>query len=245
MNLFLEKNIVRSKMKDKDVDGLMKALGDEPEAHPPQMRDGIDEGAGKAAALALGRIGDNSVVDELIKLLEDKRKHVVMRAIWALAGIGDKRAIKPIIYAIRGLGDYSRDMTARVLEGAISEKTLDSIVEALDDDETDFKTGAVWLLGRLKYVKAVDSVIQLLKDKDEDVRLSAIWALGEIKDQAAVDPLLEIMQSDENVRPYAATAIDDIGKKVGIKEIVKALKDKGCYDLWKNSFIAPQRWRLE
>ena len=72
---------------EKDVDGLLKALGD---GGPSVRRD----------AYALGKMGDERAVEPLIKALSNDDWNICQIAAAALGPIGDARAVEPLIKAL-------------------------------------------------------------------------------------------------------------------------------------------------
>src|SRR5450759_2332909 len=89
MPLFGPPNVEKLKAK-RDVKGLIKALGYQKD---PAVR--------RAAAEALGQIGDARAVEPLIAALKDESWGVRRAAAEALGQIGDARAAEPLIAALK------------------------------------------------------------------------------------------------------------------------------------------------
>ncbi|MGA7076917.1 MAG: HEAT repeat domain-containing protein, partial [Halobacteriota archaeon] len=158
------------KMREKrDVKGLIKALGykkgsdvrinaasvlgeiSDPHAVEPliKMLNDADSDVCKAAAEALGRIGEPAV-KTLIKVLSDADWGVreSAAAADALGRIGDSRAVEPLIRVLSDADSHVRESAA-----------------------------AAEALGRIGDSRAVEPLIRALNDADSDVRTNAADAL--------------------------------------------------------------------
>jgi HEAT repeat protein len=86
---------VKDMGKKKDVDGLIEALGYEKDV---QVR--------REAAYILGKMGDSSAVDSLLKALEDPDSYVRRQAADALGLIGDPRSVDSLNKALHDPNKY-------------------------------------------------------------------------------------------------------------------------------------------
>jgi HEAT repeat protein len=137
----------------------------------------------KAAAKALGELGDARAVEPLIKTLADKScliGDVREAAAEALGRLGDTRAVEPLMQSLSG-------------------------------HEIAVRKAAAAALGRLGDARAVEPLIKALKEKREDVRETAAMALGQFGDTHAVEALIETVsklpERDWAVRKTAAAAL--------------------------------------
>jgi HEAT repeat protein len=85
----LFKQNVEKLERDKDVEGLIKVLGNP------------NKDIRSNAVLALGKIGDIKAVEPLITALKDSDSDVRNKAAWSLGAIGDPRAIEPLIASLK------------------------------------------------------------------------------------------------------------------------------------------------
>ena len=164
-----------------------------------------DPGSRRAAAEALGRLGDARAVEPLIQALGDKRAEVRRAAGQALASLG-----QPVWEGrVRGdCGDYDR------LGDSGDARAVEPLIRALRDEEKDARSKAAAALGRLGDGRAVEPLIQALKDEDELVRNVAATYLGTIGDTRALEPLREALNDkDTNVRESAQRAFNIIAEK--------------------------------
>jgi len=76
--------------------------------------------------------------------------------------------------------------------------SLESIIEALRNEDPDIRWEAARALGVIRDPRAVEPLIAALADTDPDVRRKAALALAKIHDQRAVEALLACSMKDEN-----------------------------------------------
>ena len=190
------------------VDSLIEALEDS------------DSGACLSAIVALGKIGDQKAVGPLIKrvghdklgfyfapealveigkpavgplieALKDGPPIVCWRAAWALAEIGDRKAVEPLI------------QLPEELESRESLRSRD-----FGAPET---LGLYEALGKLGDESAIQYLIRALKEGYRDGRYYAAKALGEIGDVKAL-PELERVAKEDEYAPAAEAAKEAIDK---------------------------------
>jgi HEAT repeat protein len=182
----------------------------------------------RAAAWALGKLGDPQAVPALIQALGDDWYDVRAAAAWALGAIGDPQAVPALIQA---LGDDWYDVRAAAAWalGAIGDpQAVPALIQALGDWGELIKALGVSLEGewsenaRLAAAEAlvkigtpaVSPLIQALGDRSENVRLAAAEALGKLGDPQAIPALIQAL-GDRNwdVRRAAQQAIQQIQTK--------------------------------
>ncbi len=168
-----------------------------------------DKDVRNCTAEALGQIGDKRAVEPLIAEL--KHKDVRRFAASALGQIGDKRAMEPLIVVLKDKSSEVRSSAAKAL-GQIGTPAVAPLIAILKDEDKDWRVrdSAAEALGQIG-TPAVAPLIAILKDEDKDwrVRESVAKALGQIGDKRAVEPLI-VALSDEEVRSYAAEALDNM-----------------------------------
>ena len=185
----------------------------------------------KAAAEALGKIGDARAVEPLIAALKDRYSDVRQAASEALGKIGAP-AVEPLIAALK-----DKDVRASATEALvkIGAPAVEPLIAALKDENKNVRQAAAAMLVRLGWqpgrdeaagwywmVKgdwhncvalgspAVKPLIAALKDAGWSVREAAAKALGEIKDPRAVEPLIAALKDESSsVRRAAAEALGD------------------------------------
>jgi hypothetical protein len=110
----------------------------------------------------------------------------------------------------------------------VGKPAVDSLVEALDADDSLIRRQAADALGRIGDPRAVEPLIATLQDQDPLIRDHAVQALGRIKDPRAVAPLVAILNNREQqayVRMDAAEALGAIGDRSAFEPLILALLD--------------------
>lgn len=99
---------------------------------------------------------------------------------------------------IKFLGDANPDLRQKARSELIKggEKSLDSLIEALNSVNPTIRKEAAITLGYIGNKKAVQPILKLLEDPDEKVRLEAIVSLMKIGDENSVEPLEEYIRNN-------------------------------------------------
>lgn len=150
-----------------------------------------------AAAIALGELRDSRAVKPLIQRI--KSPHYQAIACWALAMIGDKRAIKPLTNTLLQAPDESvRGMAARSL-GKLAHPDADqSVIVGLEDSDDNVLVEVIRVMGERQLEQFLPELEALFKkEPSERVRLAVAVAMSRCgKGQDYRDYLAEILQSD-------------------------------------------------
>jgi hypothetical protein len=125
-------------------------------------------------------------IDYIIKALKDEDNMVRMTAARILGESRDRRAVEPLVSALRTDRNY-----------AVREE-------------------AAHALRKKKDPRSVEALIEALGDKHSGVQRLAAASLGEIRDPSAVEPLLTTLSEDRSplVRSAVLAALDRIGWKI-------------------------------
>ncbi len=186
---------------------------------------------------ALIKIGVPSI-DALAKVLNDRNNQVRKHAVQALGEIKDARAVESLIQVFT-------DSDVDVLGDAVSalEKigiaSVESLIKALKDRDSQIRKLAVVALGEIRDARAVEPLIQVLSDNDSNVRGEAADALSKISDTRAVEPLIHVLSdNDSNVRCKAALALGEIRDAKASKPLIHALLHDTDSEVRKNAAMA-------
>lgn len=87
-----------------------------------------------------------------------------------------------------------RRQAAEILGAAGNRKAVASLVEALNDYDSDVQMAAAEALGRIRDPQAVEPLCKLFKDQYKSAQGKAAEALGRIQDPRAVEPLCEFLK---------------------------------------------------
>ena len=193
-----------------------------------------DVGTRRAAAVALGRIGDVRAVMPLVQLLDDDDRALLVPATSALARLGDSRAFESLLRLIA-------DPEVAVRQGAIG--ALNSIghpdmaprIRALlDDVDPLVRESAVKVAGYFGYASCAQALLDRCRDPDETVRAAALAHIGFLDDDRCTSMLLQAISSDT---PRARAAAAQSLAHAGGPEVIDALRSgTGDVDQWVRYF---------
>lgn len=229
-----EKKQIRTKKPDiermkaeKDIKGLVAVLDHE------------DINIREGAVYALGELGGDVTVDVLIRSLKSPNPIVRDNSAYALGAIHDKRAVEPLINAIRYVDENG---AAHIQESVIDSlgeigdpRAAGPLIRLLNEDYTFSARIALTAIGN-EAVKAlvaaikneeiqdrvcdvlidigsaaVDELAEALNDADEYFRSVIVYTLGEIGQPECEKPLKAALNDkSEDVRDYAALALRKI-----------------------------------
>ena len=107
----------------------------------------------------------------------------------------------------------------------MGELAVDSLVNALEDEDEEVRSRAAWALGVIGSPRAVDSLVSALEDPVRDVRVKAAGSLKKIGTHCT-DALLQALQEGgDELRKEAARVLGDIKDLRAVPFLVKALGD--------------------
>lgn len=144
-----------------------------------------------ASALALGKSGDKSATETLVKLLDDSNREVQESAVLALGLMKDEKVLATIVERVLAVTTHPGRLRAA---GAIA-------------------------LGFIGSKAATPELAKVLFDpkSDNEVKYGALAGLGLLADESAGPHLIKVLfdkKLDEALRAYAATALGKCGVTV-------------------------------
>ena len=182
------------------------------------------------AAVELAALG-NPAVEPLIAVLGHKEPEVRRLAAWTLGEIGDARATKALVGALKDQDGFTRDAATEALR-QIGQPAVEALIAALSDRDARVRELAARALGSIRDPRATEKLTLALGDGDPSIRYAAAWALGQIKDGRAMDQLVVALKDqDHRVRRYAAWALAEIGEPA-VKPLVGVLRDQDDAARW-------------
>ncbi|MGQ0761796.1 MAG: HEAT repeat domain-containing protein [Acidobacteriota bacterium] len=201
-----------------------------------------------AAIKALGRSGDERVIDPLVEVLKnDEDIYVGSEAATALGNFRNVRGVKALIEAYGTVNGSAHEEANKALKSMAS-IAIPLLIEALDNADSytshhlkdafefigdaavdpliaelarpSIHIAVLEALGRIKSPRSVPVLIGLLKHKDAYVRAGAADALGVIADPRAIEPIRPLLKdSDAEVRRSAVLALGELKDAVSVDEI--------------------------
>jgi len=194
------------------------------------------------ACRALGLLGDNRVVDDLVERLQDKDIDVVIDAVESLGRLGDHRAIAPLLYSLQN--DPDGDVKIAVVEalGKIGgDQVADSLIDAAarppenlewEEDEEwdswwDIQRNAVRALGDLGVTKAIPVLNAILEDESgQDIEIDVLQALSRTGEQGEARLITRLAKGSPRDHRRTIKALGSGRSSQGLRTIARRLGDK-------------------
>lgn len=189
----------------------------------------------RAAAVALGRIGDPGATTTLIEILDDE-SDLTIPTVNALAKIGDQRAFEALLGLIGHADAAVRQAVIGALNSLGSREMPARIIPLLSDPDPNVRESAVKIAGYFGYPECAELLLDRCHDQDERVRRAAIEHLPFLQDERVVDTLAHSLQHETpRVRASAASAIAHMESPRVESFLISALNDE---DSWVRYFAA-------
>ncbi|KAB2862422.1 MAG: HEAT repeat domain-containing protein, partial [Anaerolineae bacterium] len=176
---------------------------------------------------ALVQIG-TPAVESLIAALDEDWGWSIQEIVDALAGLGDLRAIQPLITKVLINPKAAMDGVWAFVR--FGEPALQALLTAFHDTVNfdEYERGKVALaLCEFDDSRAMETLIATLQDDSPKMRRNAIYALSFSKDSQVVDPIASALDDqDPKVRKLAAMALGHIGGTRAVEHLIGAITDE-------------------
>lgn len=184
----------------------------------------------RAAAKALGEIGDLKAVASLIVTLQtDKKKRVRAEAATSLGLLRSKDAVIPLIQALDATKEKKRWVRRSAAEalGFIGDsQAMEPLMDALNDTEKVVRVAAMFGLYMLGDTKSLELLEQRASDPDEEVRLWAVREIGFAGASRSVPVLSQALKDPSlNVRLTAVGSLGRILSPESVDALIVGLQD--------------------
>lgn len=196
----------------------------------------------RAAATALGRIGDARAVEPLVALLDSDDRELLAVAAGALARLGDRRAFEPLL---RLIGD--RDLSVRQAAigalNSIGHPEMSTRMRALlEDGDPRVRESAVRIAGYFGYASCADALLDRCRDTDEAIRAAALEHVAYLEDDRGVPMMIAALANDTpRARAAAAQALAHAAGAAALDALRRAIDDP---DQWVRYFSVTSLGRL-
>ena len=177
-----------------------------------------------AAALAVARARDSTLVPELSAAAKDARPDMRWRVAYALGRIGDPRGATALRTLARDPVEIVRYHAARALGDVADSASSPRLVALLGDPAWRVRVNAAHALGVLGAARDARSLRPLLDDRHAHVRWEVAISLGILRDAGAVSRLTSALRdSATGVVQAAAIALVKIQGEAAIPTIAPSL----------------------
>lgn len=150
----------------------------------------------------VGCLANNS--EKYLQDLKSDNAMLQQEAIYKLGEEQDSRAVDALTAVVTGNPLKRIKIEAIEALGKIGEeRSGESIIPLLKDDDQAIREVAIEVLGKIKSRKSVPFLIEILPKKE--TRLTTIWALGNIGDETAIPVLTTLLKSEDKFVRYNAT----------------------------------------
>jgi HEAT repeat protein len=174
-------------------------------------------------------------VELLLSCLQDPRLEIRETAAWAVAYLGDTRAVEPLLACLRQEQNISKrmrimDALGQLGDGRAVEPLLACLSQAQRAHEISSAVSAVRALGQVGNGRAMEPLLACLEDEwdgpSRPVGVEAAQALGRLRDARAVEPLCTHLQDrSQEVRRAAARALEQVGDRRAVEPLLASLRD--------------------
>lgn len=213
------------------VDARVRAMEQMGASSDPRQVDAISSAAledksplvQKAAAEALGKLGDPRGIPALTTMLQRGQPEVQKAAALALEKIGGVQAVAPLAGAITGLYPEVRQAAMQGLV-AIGPPALGPLISLLKDLNREARRTAAEALGRIG-APAVMPLLAQLKDKDPELRKLVIEILLKIGKPAVEAMAAGLADPNPDTRRMTADSLGKIGDPKALPILGEALQD--------------------
>jgi HEAT repeat protein len=204
---------------------------------------------------ALGIMGVQDAVPELLRVLPMVRDETRLAALCALGRLADERAIEPLA---AGLDDRDRLVRSHCAEGVIKvlekmhaeedvskRRTYRDLLDrtlayARNGRHEDVRRMLITGAGRVGDEQAAPTLRRLLTREPDAIRAAAAGALGALRDRRSADDLVDLAGEDNTyVRRAAIRALGEIGEQASVPPLVLMLET--CEASWRREIVAALR----
>ncbi len=233
------------------IEPLISAMKREPSPSATEFEKSNVASIRTAAVSALSAIGAPAV-ETLIKILEDKTQSEIARVNSAsiLSAIGDRRAVSPLILALKDENKNVRAASANALGILKDIRALDPLIDALKDTDIEVRTNSAVSLGLLADKKATQPLISLIMDKNEreKTRTVAIDSLGLIKDTASLETLVKILIDEyekDGIRKSVSNSLRSLENAYASEPLIALLNGEIVHGIFMPQNGMVTRWLKE
>lgn len=184
---------------------------------------------------ALGKMKDARTFETLLSALTNCDDYIGCRAAYYLGKLGDKRAVKSLVSALKSQYKYKRrDAVSALLEiGVADESVIESLLQVIEnEDYEDARSEAAEALGKMGGENEADRVIQIfdkpLKEHFSRNVRDALFKTLALIGKPAVKSLLKVLnKNDVWYMRSAADILGEIGDKRAVEPLVHAMSHIG------------------
>jgi HEAT repeat protein len=206
-----------------EVIHALKKIGDAsvvPRLQRPKYMESGNFNIRWASVLALDRLGDRAVIDNLTALVKDDNWSVKNAAVCAICNQIDKILLEQPDDAAHDLilllSIDDPEIHQKVIQGLCGLKKVshEIVINNLESKSERVRLGVLDVIACWRHRAFLDPVLKLIQDPDRFVRRKVAGILGLYREPRTIEPLITRLQdSDAAVCSFAVNALVQIGKE--------------------------------
>jgi HEAT repeat protein len=185
----------------------------------------------ESVSYALVKINDPRAVNGLVEILDnDGLGDMRAKTADILGRLGDRKAVKPLIKALRSKNLWPAQSAAAALGMIKDPVAVEPLIQALNSNIDGLSASAANALGEIGDRRALLPLAAALKAHDDYLRVAAASALGGIKDPASVKYLIQALR-DKNymVRVRAVQAMGKLKDPAAVETLIRIIHRNGFH----------------
>ena len=156
------------------------------------LPENLDREVRVAALIAAGRLGDPSVLADVLPIMDNTEVGMREAATFTLGRSGDRRAIPPLLKALGDRRGTVQTLACLGLGQIDDPRATPALIATLSDPRREDATRAAcaYAIGVRKLAAGIPALLVALADNRGEAQRLAAWALGQLGDGKALGPLI-------------------------------------------------------
>ena len=156
------------------------------------LQESLDREVRVDALVAAGRLGDPSVLADVLPVMEHQEISMREAATFTLGRSGDRRAVAPLLKALDDRRPSVQVLACLGLAQIDDPRTGPALVRTLGDarKHDGVRAACAYALGARRITSGVPALLGAIADNRGEAQRLAAWALGQIGDARALGPLI-------------------------------------------------------
>jgi len=156
------------------------------------LQDSPDREVRVDALVAAGRLGDPSVLADVLPLMDNHEIAMREAATFTLGRSGDKRAVAPLLKALDDRRPSAQALACFGLAQIEDPRIGPALIKALSDARRHdaARAACAYAIGARRITSGVPALLDAIADNRGEAQRVAAWALGQIGDARALGPLI-------------------------------------------------------
>ncbi len=183
------------------------------------------------ALMAIKRLKDINLVDEVIQMLRDEDEEVRSAADEAYVAIAWENKDTSVFPFMDSFDQEERRLAFQCFSEHAGPEIVPQLIQGLKDPDSKIRVVAIKALVNAGSDEATELIGDMLRDEDENVAAVAIWAYGELKAVDSIQFLQQFLSETENQRLIYQILITlgNIGGSDSIPVILPYLQQEDTY----------------